>query len=239
MRILSIDVGIKNLAHCLLDHKEATLSLAGWEVVDLTNPVPCACGKKALHQVAGRTYCKKHAPAPPSVAGLTLPAIQALCAQHGVDAAGDRKTVVARFKQATKLEKIKTASQLQDTTISIALTAHYDRLFTEKVDTVLIENQLAARMKPLQGMLIQYWTMKGAKVQIVSPTNKLKFLQMGDTTYAQRKKLGVEHTRRLLAEHKITSAVFEASKKKDDLADAFLQGVWYIREVLKVAVIEK
>ena len=235
MRLLSIDVGIKNLAHCLLDVKDGALSLAGWEVVDLTNPVPCACGKKALHQVAGQTYCKKHAPAPPSVAGLALPALQALCAKHQVDAAGDRKAVVARFKQATKLEKIKTASQLQDTAISIALTAHYDRLFTEKVDAVLIENQLAARMKPLQGMLIQYWTMKGAAVQIVSPTNKLKFLNMGDTTYAQRKKLGVEHTRRLLGEYKLAPAAFEALKKKDDLADAFLQGVWYIREVLKVS----
>ena len=231
MRILSIDVGIKNLAHCLLDLKEA-VSIAGWEVVDLTNPVPCACGKKAIHQVAGQTYCKKHAPPPPSVAGLPLAALQALCAKHAVDSAGDRKTVVARFKQATKLEKIKTASQLQDTAISKALTAHYDRLFTEKVDTVLIENQLAARMKPLQGMLIQYWTMKGAAVQVVSPTNKLKFLNAGETTYAQRKKLGVEHTRRLLGEYKLPPAAFETSKKKDDLADAFLQGVWFLSKGL-------
>jgi len=77
-------------------------------------------------------------------------------------------------------------------------------------------------------MLIQYWVMHGAKVEIVSPANKLKFLNMTGTTYAQRKKLSIEHTRRILAQRNLSPTVFESKKgKKDDMADSFLQGFWY------------
>jgi hypothetical protein len=151
--------------------------------------------------------------------------LQEMCVERQLPIEGDRKTLVKRLQ----LQKVKGAMQLLDTAISKALTEQYTTLFKMyKVDVVLIENQMAARMKPLQGMLIQYWTMHGAQVEIVSPSNKLKALHMTDTTYAQRKKLSIVHTYRILNEHNLSSEVFDRKKgKKDDLADCFLQGYWY------------
>ena len=53
------------------------------------------------------------------------------------------------------------------------------------------------------------------------------------TTYNERKKLGVQVTLDLLSNNnqfKIWDSNFVSNKKKDDLADAFLQGVWYIQD---------
>jgi len=225
MLVLSIDVGIKNLAHCLFE--SAPLRIVDWGVLDLTDPPACGkCGKKAVStSTDGTACCAQHAPADTVTARKTVEQLQAMCAQRQLPTEGDRKTLVKRLQ----VKKVKGASQMLDSAISKALTAQYAARFQgHKVGLVLIENQMAARMKPLQGMLIQYWTMHGAVVEVVSPLNKLKALNMTGTTYAQRKKLSIEHTRRILKEHTLSDEVFEAKKgKKDDLADAFLQGYWY------------
>jgi len=68
--------------------------------------------------------------------------------------------------------------------------------------------------------------------------NKLKGLvKLHETStaseYKQHKKDGVEYCRQFLAQMPATtiavwSPLLENSKKKDDLADCFLQGIWYI-----------
>jgi glycerol-3-phosphate cytidylyltransferase-like family protein len=225
MLVLSIDVGIKNLAHCLFESLK--LEILDWGICDLTCPSACAaCGKKAKHVAAdGTACCAKHSPQNVVTAKKTVDELKAMCVERKLSDEGDRKSLVKRLQ----LKKVKGAMQMLDTAISKKLTEQYTNRFKQhKVDIVLIENQMAARMKPLQGMLIQYWTMHGAAVEVVSPLNKLKALNMTGTTYAQRKKLGIEHTRRLLKEHSLSTEVFESTKgKKDDLADCFLQGYWY------------
>jgi len=223
MLVLSIDVGIKNLAHCLFESDP--LSIVDWDVLDLSKQPFCfSCTKRATTECDGRPCCKKHAPKETVTARKTVEELKAMCTERGVSTEGDRKTLVARLKP----KKVKGALQIQDTELSKALTEQYTARFQgRKVGIVLIENQMAPRMKPLQGMLIQYWTMQGAIVEVISPLNKLKALNMVGTTYAQRKKLSIEHTRRLLGEHKLVTT-FESKKgKKDDLADCFLQGYWY------------
>jgi hypothetical protein len=225
MLVLSIDVGIKNLAHCLFE--SAPLAITDWGVVDLTCPPSCwQCGKKALCVATdGNACCKKHTPTDMVTAKKSVDQLKAMCESRKLSTEGDRKTLVRRLQ----VKKVKGALQMSDVAIAKALTEKYrERFLGKKVDIVLIENQMAARMKPLQGMLIQYWTMHGASVEVVSPSHKLKALNMTGTTYAQRKKLSVEHTRRILKEHTLSAEVFESLKgKKDDLADSFLQGYWY------------
>jgi hypothetical protein len=104
------------------------------------------------------------------------------------------------------------------------------------LDVVIIENQLstlATRMKTLQGMITQYFIMRGVPdIRFISATNKLKLFskEEGDKSdYADRKKRSMEITRALIAQHAPEHiGLYDKHKKKDDLADCFLQGVWWL-----------
>ena len=54
--------------------------------------------------------------------------------------------------------------------------------------------------------------------------SNIKIEQTVKSKYSQNKKLAIAHTRELLKTHKV---FFESNKKKDDLADCFLQGLSY------------
>ena len=105
------------------------------------------------------------------------------------------------------------------------------------LDRVIIENQigpLANRMKTLQGMVMQHFIELSVPIiEEISAANKLKpFLSQGQkTTYNERKKMGIKITlQQLSATSKIINWMdfFQSHKKKDDLADSFLQGLWYL-----------
>lgn len=109
-------------------------------------------------------------------------------------------------------------------------------------DTVLIENQvspIANRMKTIQGMLAQYFICKDryTDIHFISASNKLKDHTMsGDkTSYAERKAMGITVTHDWLKQHNLTEweLMFSKHKKKDDLADAFLQAKWFIEHKMK------
>ena len=112
----------------------------------------------------------------------------------------------------------------------------FDELFKEyKIDNVLIENQIspiANRMKTIQGMIAQYFIMRDvSNIDFISAANKLKGHIEGKTTYGERKKLSIEIVKKQLNENiKLAKwiDIFNNHKKKDDLADSFLQGLWYL-----------
>jgi|UniRef100_A0A6C0BXY8 hypothetical protein len=104
------------------------------------------------------------------------------------------------------------------------------------INILAIENQigpLALRMKTLQGMIMQHFIEKKIKDIIeISPYNKLKkYISNKKTTYAERKKLSIIETRKYISEKNSLNKwieLFEKHSKKDDLADAFLQGIYYL-----------
>lgn len=130
----------------------------------------------------------------------------------------------------------------------------------ENITHVVIENQispLANRMKTIQGMLAQYFIMKNSDTEIdfvssshklnqfkdISPPNKKNAVAAIDSSmnntessskiYREHKKGGVEYTRQLISANPCLykdKEAFEESKKKDDLADSFLQGIWYLKQ---------
>ena len=204
------------------------MQIVDWDVIDLTKTPKCErCVKDATYRTSNGCFCKKHVPVLPTLQGLLKPDMETLCDQYGLPkgSRAEMNSVIASFK---KTEKIKPATTVE---LGRALAEAYERF--PSIDIVLIENQMAAKMAVVQGMVVQYFVMKGVKtIEIVSPTNKLKGIVPGKTTYAERKKLSVAHTRSTLQTMGLQWD-FEGHKKKDDLADTFLQALWYIQKLKK------
>ncbi len=88
-------------------------------------------------------------------------------------------------------------------------------------------------MKTLQGMIAQYFIDKNNhNIEFMSAANKLKlFVESSKkTSYSERKKLSILYTKQLLSNKKMDKDLefFVNHKKKDDLADCLLQGIYYL-----------
>lgn len=118
----------------------------------------------------------------------------------------------------------------------------FDLLFEEHFSTlnlIIIENQigpLANKMKTIQGMLSQYFIMKNNHIRIdfVNSSNKLKdyIVKEDKLDYKQRKQLGIKTCSEIIhsqSKYEQWESFFQKHTKKDDLADCFLQGKWYIK----------
>ena len=113
-------------------------------------------------------------------------------------------------------------------------------LKNKKIDIVIVENQIgpkAMRMKTLQGMIMQHFIERDIPlVEEISASNKLKeFLGNTKTTYAERKKESIKITQQIINESNFLIKwlePFNKHKKKDDMADSFLQGRWYLKNTI-------
>jgi hypothetical protein len=138
----------------------------------------------------------------------------------------------------TTKPKVISAASVDLITIGRNMHQRFDAMphIVSGIDVVIIENQLstlATRMKTLQGMITQYFIMRGVPdIRFISAINKLKLFakeEQGDEDcYADRKKRSIEITRELIVNVPLMSMKFEKHKKKDDLADCFLQGMWWL-----------
>jgi len=122
----------------------------------------------------------------------------------------------------------------------------------DDITHVVVENQIspiANRMKTIQGMLAQYFIMKNTDIQIdfVSSANKLNQFKptknvnktdplentlIENNDYKQHKKDGIYYSSLIMEKNPCFNEWLETmnvSKKKDDLADSFLQGLWYLK----------
>ena len=267
MLILSIDVGIKNLAYCILETNHlSTFSIVKWDVVNLCQDEPVCgaivknsiCNKKASYVKNQLCFCKTHAKTSsylmpdkslsgPALKKESLESLVSLAKKHHIDISGIKytkkdflSTIIPALKENTfDIIKKSSASEMGLVNIGIAIQRELDKCIPlGGIKQIIIENQLsplASRMKTIQGMLSQYFIMRGlTNIVFVSATNKLRpFLKNNNKKpkYAERKVLSIQYTTALLSLQELNKrwlSFVTSHTKKDDLADAFLQGIWYL-----------
>lgn len=277
MKILSFDVGVKNLALCLLTYDEETntTTIDDWDIINLCNDdqtTICStctnvrknkiCDKPAKFIYKSGHYCGICAKSVQSYVthgAFDVQKISRLKKDRLVEMASNIGIEIGK-KDSKDVIKQQMIEYVQTCAFSIIEKVRVDDLslvdigrnlhtklnvcletWNTQIDMVLIENQIspiAIRMKTLQGMITQYFIMKtNAEIMYVSSENKLRDYIVEKTSYAQRKKDSIDITRGLITSGKYMVApkwieLFTSSKKKDDLSDTLLQGLWYIKNKL-------
>jgi len=270
MKILSIDVGIKNLAFCLFEKSENSdyFKITKWDTVNISEQHEIQncifidknglCNKPAKFSKDDQCFCLKHSKKqnyqiptselkPSFIKKQKIQKLFEIADKYGIKYPPkikkiDLVTSINDYVKEKYLQEIevKKAADVNLYNIGINIKTHFDKLFSDEVciDSVIIENQIspiASRMKTIQGMLVQYFVMSPVNVknvEFISASNKLKGCDIKDKTkYSDRKKLGIAKCLETITnDYRFSDKIdyFNAHKKKDDLADSFLQGLWFL-----------
>jgi hypothetical protein len=177
-----------------------------------------------------------------------------ICLKHHIETTScDKKAtilekVIAHFEARTLapiiLEKSKNANQIHLVEIGKRIKTHLDMVFYKYDPThVILENQIspiAGRMNTIQGMVAQYFIMRDRNdklsIDFISSAGKLKgFTKEADSTntYKDHKRDGIAFCGQFMASNPGLAThkhIIDASTKKDDLADCFLQGIYFLRQ---------
>tara|TARA_Y100000992_G_C21268807_1_gene495464 strand:- start:1471 stop:2358 length:888 start_codon:yes stop_codon:yes gene_type:complete len=281
MKIISFDVGIKNMAYCILDLSGEKIDITDWNVLNLLNlqtfvqkkcTVKCktskkkneekVCGKNAKYQKGENFYCEQHAKCDKQYMMPKKDYTEKVLKKKKIEdllSIGKQHMFfldnVKRNKQELidtlrtyfnkhmldKIEKEKkvTAGETDLLSIGKNLKIELNKLDTlDNIDVVFIENQIspiANRMKTIQGMLAQYFIMTtdNISIEFVSSSHKLKQFDKDKNSYKENKQQSVIFSKNIIDKNENFENWKEKldSKKKDDLADCFLQGLYYfVRE---------
>lgn len=222
MKVLSFDVGIKNLAFCLINENDRLIE--DWGILNICIDPICdhfhnnkQCDKSACYHCNDFKVCNSH---------------------QKIKKYSDKKWKKIPKCKNSVLEVGKKMIQKLDEKTNFL-----------DVDVVIIENQPALKnptMKTIQMMLYSYFLIKGVvieqsdlnMIEMINARNKLKAYKgpeiKCDITdrYKKTKFLGIEYCKKMINDNskidKQWKDLFESSKKKDDLSDAYLQGMYYL-----------
>ena len=261
MNILSIDVGIKNLAYCLFFiQPNKQYEIMQWHTVNLVETRKiCSEQKKNLKKFFKnyKYYCKIKAKKkkfkiptnnlkPSNIKKLKIAELKQICNKFELiyNKKAKKKDYIElldNYIDKNYFSFVNTINSKDVSIVSLGIKMKHklDILLKDiPIHHVIIENQIspiANRMKTLQCMIIQHFIEKGiTNIKEISAANKLKeFLgKHQKTSYNDRKKLGKKHCAEIICTNPYLNkwdTFFLSHKKKDDLADCFLQGWWYIR----------
>lgn len=252
MKLVSFDVGLRNLAVCVLEGTSRTdMRITGWDVIDVVGEkngiarTACyKCAKPAMwvQNTAGTQSCSRHRPKflAMTKSGLTKkPAteVQEIAKTYGIPAGQPKKDLIAQIwteMNKTGWSKFKGNARaagggVLDLVGDIVTSLDKRAEWWTGADLVIFENQLDRRMFAVQAMLHMYFSCRGFRTKGVSAIHKLdNIVTVDDRTdsYRGRKKTGIVHCEALCPP--VNMAFFKSHKKKDDLADSMLQGLYFL-----------
>ena len=233
MLILSFDVGIKNLAYCLLEYEpqKKTKLIKKWDIVNLSY---YDTSDPEMNYLLGNYKTMKIGQLKEAMSKYQLPTDQ-------------KKPELIQTLEKYLIKKgfLKKKMSIQDT--GLVMVSKLDQLpFLQEAELVLIENQPSLKnpiMKSVQMLLYSYFLIRGmvdlqkvTDIKLISASNKLKKCNTIEKfkdrskSYKDRKKLAVDYCYYLLEELEPIEQqdYFSGNCKKDDLADCYLQAMYYL-----------
>jgi len=252
--ILAFDIGIKNLAFCILEGT-AIKALENVNLLPPVEPVPCSsCTLRASYRVQDAVYCKRHIPKThtilPELTKKKLPVhailkelVKTHCGEEGKTKEKCLDALSKKFAFAFEQPKQANASHVSLETIHDALRAFVQASWPQFAECthVLLENQPAFKnphMKSVQVLL--FATLREQFLQhyqtpsyhFIHAKKKVQDAAAGDAGYTERKNKSESRVKQLFESGSVVNPVlyekWSAATKKSDMADALCMAVDFV-----------
>jgi len=226
------------------------MRITAWDVIDVvaeknghTRTACFKCAKPAMwvQAGAGTQACSRHRPksltmTKAALTKKTIPELQVMAETYGFTAKTKKDLVGRIWTEMSKSGWLKFKGNARapgggvlDLVNDIVTCLDKRADWWKDADLAIFENQLDRRMFAVQAMMHMYFACRGFRTKGVSAIHKLDNIATATDatgTYRGRKKTGIVHCDALCppANHEF----FKSHKKKDDLADSFLQGLYFL-----------
>lgn len=244
MRSLSFDIGIKNLAWCLMDGSGAVIDWCNYNIMNdisgaVTSSAKCKCGSNAAWEYSMNgilhTSCKRHLPKDrPASTASAVGDLKTLLKENKGSLKGKKDELRARAMEYASLPVTKKTTK----TKALGLIEIYDGIrkcvrdranIMLTADKILLENQPAYKnptMKTIQSFLFaalreaSHEVNKFPSIDLVHASQKVEYDTKGDAGYAERKGNSEDKVLAHIKDPKWRK-FFQDAKKRSDLADAY------------------
>ena len=240
MKILSWDVGIYNLSYCILEKNEETkeIKIIDWDIVNLVDNEEM---KKNTTLIFENIPRKLHENPQlldvdivvienqPSLKNPKMKSIQMILYSYFLILG---KVIGNGDKNAGYIHSIDFCSASNKLKVydgpEIILEEKPKRVTKTKPKKDVIVNE-----ENIEEIQIEEGKLEKIKIEDNNKDKEEKKKKGSSLKYADKKRLAIEHSKYYLKENPEFIDFFNEHKKKDDLADSFLQGLYYIKKNLK------
>lgn len=240
VKIISFDVGIKNLAYCSLESNESGVIIHDWGIINIIEDINPLCSHTIRKKKCTREAHYMIKPLNDKTSNQPI----YFC---------NKKTCIKHMehtynKKQIKKSKRKTCKNIKLQELGILLLSKLQAQQSTLInaDIVIIENQPVLKnpkMKSIQMMVYTFFLEHGlmnsnshiSDIILFSARNKLKTYDGPEikctlkNKYNKRKYLSIEYTKYFIKDNIKWSTFFISNSKKDDLADSYMQGLYYIK----------
>ena len=235
MKILSWDVGIYNLSYCIVEKIEnETPKIIGWDIVNLVDNEQMKKNRNLLFENIPR---KLHElpqlldvdyvviENQPSLKNPQMKSIQMILYSYFLILG----KVIGNETTKSYIDKIDFCSASNKLKIYDGPVIVLEEKKSRKKNIQNIESNIESNIELLTEQTI-IEDENNVKVDIVE--NKPIKKKASSVKYADKKRLAVEHAKYFVEKYSPQYIdFFDKHKKKDDLADSFLQGLYYIKNL--------
>lgn len=217
MKLLSWDVGIYNLSYCLLEKNDESgdIKIIDWDIVNLVDNDEMKKNRSLLFENIPRKLQERP---------------QLL----------DADIVVIENQPSLKNPQMKSIQMiLYSYFLILGKIIGNDMGYIGTIDFCSASNKLKIYDGPAIVLEQKVSKRKKVEVEITEPpepleqSDPIKTKKSNTVKYADKKRLAVEHTKYFLQKQPTYIDFFNEHKKKDDLADSFLQGLYYYNKMKK------
>lgn len=245
-KILSFDVGIKNLAYCLMSKVEENYKIYKWGIINIADGIVELNNDSDIDTVFITDYKK-----------FKINELKSYMTKYNLDIIGKKKDLLHRCELFLKEKKLLKLKKCRGMGLSDIGEIMYQQLQNEpsflEVDYIVIENQPVLKnptMKSIQMILYSYFLFEKMKqsdkynyeIKLISARNKLKIYDGPEikhlynlkSDYALTKKLSIEYCKYMIKDNIEQLDYLIKHDKKDDLCDSFLQGAYFITKNIDI-----